>query len=87
MRSMCVSAYADDVDIFITNNCFEHIDYCIDIYSESSNAKINYSKSCGLWCGSWKSRTDKPLNLNWRNTGCTFLGVKLGNSCLFVEDN
>ena len=46
MRPMRVSAYADDVNLFISNDCFDRIFYCIDLYSKSSNSSVNYSKSC-----------------------------------------
>ena len=44
-------------------------------------------KSCGLWCGSWKHRRDKPLNIGWNNEGNTFLGVYLGNKACFEDKN
>ena len=75
-----VTAYADDVTIFITSddgfNTFNHV---YDMFSRASAACLNYQKSQGLWAGSWVTRNDKTLNFNWNNQALTFLGVHLGN--------
>ena len=42
-------------------------------------ASINKLKSNGLWCGAWKHRQDRHLEICWKNKGLKFLGVYLGN--------
>ena len=75
-----LSAYADDITIFITSNSsFEYLGNIIKLYEQASGAKINFTKSQGLWCGEWISRNDNPLNLCWRNDFLKVLGVHLGN--------
>ena len=73
------SAYADDLCIICTiNESFE-------IVESSSSAKINFSKSVGLWCGSWKDKKDSPLGVKWTNKGIKYLGVFLGNTMEFEQ--
>ena len=83
-----LSGYADDVDVMITRNSeFAHVTHCLRLYERASSAKVNLSKSQGLWCGSWMHRTDKPLGLDWNNQGLKFLGVLLGNDTHFELGN
>ena len=83
-----LSGYADDVDIFITKNLeFQELIYCVKMYEKASSAKINLIKSKGLWCGSWRHRTDSPLGFTWTNVGLKFLGVCLGNTAEFELQN
>ena len=83
-----LSGYADDIDVFITRNLeFQELLYCVKLYEKASSAKINIIKSKGLWCGSWRHRTDSPLGFTWTNTGLKFLGVFLGNTAEFELHN
>ena len=76
-----LSAYADDVTLLVTNNtAWRSIADIICKYEQASNAKINYNKSNGLWCGAWKNRTDAPLHMKWGNTPLKILGIYLGNN-------
>ena len=36
-------------------------------------------KRRGLWLGSWKQRTDKPFNLDWKSSKVKCLGIWIGN--------
>ena len=60
------SGYADDTTVIVTND--DSLSAVLDVYREyelGSGAKLNQSKSKGLWLGSWKHRTDSPLGLDW----------------------
>ena len=59
----------------------ENIFLLIHRFEKASNAKLNLKKTEGLWIGTWRDRTDKPLNLDWKNTPVKFLGVYVGNKC------
>ena len=83
-----LTAYADDVEFLVTHtDDFEKIQSWIQIYEKASNAKTNFEKSKGLWTGSWRQRTDEPLNIKWNNMGLKMLGVYLGNTSAFTNRN
>ena len=83
-----VSAYADDISIFVTSDkAFGIISDVYDVFKKSSAACLNYNKSKGLWVGCWTSRDDKPLGFQWNNEGLLFLGVYLGNSVKYTNQN
>ena len=83
-----LSAYADDVDFFITNNSdFEKLHKWLEIYEKASNAKINMVKSEGLWAGRWKNRQDRPLGMKYNNVGLKMLGTYIGNTVAYAENN
>lgn len=74
------TAFADDVNFLITQDQdFEIIKEAYRFYSEQSGAKLNESKSNGLFCGQWKQRNDKPIQCEWNSKGSKFLGIFLGN--------
>ena len=82
------SAYADDLCVLCTNNeGFDIIKEALRIYEKASSAKVNYSKSVGLWSGSWKERDDLPLGLKWTKDGFKYLGIFLGNTESFEKKN
>jgi exonuclease III len=82
------SAYADDVDVLATQDSdFTTLSYWIGLYQHASNAEVNYTKSEGLWCGSWRNRTDTPLGLKWNSEGMKILGTYTGNTKQFLEKN
>lgn len=82
------TAFADDVNFFITNNeDFQKITQAFNTYSSQSGAKLNQQKSSGLFCGSWRQRSDTPFNCTWNNEGSKFLGVHLGNSQQYEDKN
>ena len=87
-KDFSVSAYADDISIFITSDTgFSIVQEVYNLFSRSSAACLNYQKSCGLWVGSWTGRSDKPLGFQWNNQGLSFLGVHLGNSNHYINQN
>ena len=72
--------YADDTTIAITQNrCWKEVIKELEIYEKASGSKINPKKSYGLWTGSWKNRTDKPMNITWTNGNVKALGIYVGN--------
>ena len=86
--SLTVSAYADDISIFVGNDQdFDIVDNVYKLYSRASAASLNYHKSQGLWVGSWINRIDHPLGFKWNNQGLKFLGVHLGNSNNYTQQN
>ena len=87
-NSIVVSAYADDITIFLTNDSgFDIVRDVYSLYSQASAARLNYAKSQGLWVGPWISRSDQPLDFKWNNEGLVFLGIHLGNSNHFIQKN
>ena len=72
--------YADDATISIKQNrCFKEVIKDLTDYELASGAKVNYNKTKGLWLGKWKTRQDKPLNIEWTNGNVKSLGVYFGN--------
>lgn len=83
-----VSAYADDVSIFITSDSgFKAIEEIYDLYSRASAASLNLQKSQGLWVGQWTKRSDTPLGFKWNSQGLLFLGVHIGNTHTHTQQN
>lgn len=82
------TGFADDVHFFITNNQdFQTIIEAFNLYSQQSGAQLNTKKSKGLFCGSWKSRQDKPLECHWNSEGLKVLGVFIGNTPEWEYEN
>ena len=80
-RILTVSAYADDVTVFVSSNKgFQVLNDIYTIYSRASSACLNLNKCKGLWVGAWIDRQDQPLNFLWNNSDVRFLGVHLGNT-------
>ena len=72
--------YADDTTIIIRQNrCFKEVIKEIKDYEEASDAKVNYTKTKGLWTGSWKGRRVPPMNISWTSKNIFSLGVYFGN--------
>ena len=68
--------YADDATITITQNrCFKEVIKDISLYEEATGAKVNYSKTKGLWVGAWRHRQDLPMGIQWTNENIFHLGV------------
>ena len=71
--------YADDAVIIIKQNrCFKEVYKELLDYEAATGAKINLTKTKGLWVGAWKSRTDSPLGLTWTASNVENLGVFFG---------
>lgn len=74
-----ISQYADDTSLVVTTD--DSIKATFETYSvfeKGSGAKLNQSKSKGLWLGSWVGRSDPPVVLDWSPTKLKILGVYLG---------
>lgn len=68
--------YANDPTISITQNrCFKKVIKDIAVYELATEAKVNFDTTKGLWTGTWKSRGDTPLGINWKNKNVHHLGV------------
>ena len=86
--SCAVSAYTDDVSIFVTSDSgFKGVEEAYSLFSLASAARLNTQKSQSLWAGSWTGRNGKPLNLSWNSEGLPFLGVHLGNTNNYFKQN
>ncbi|UYV62231.1 hypothetical protein LAZ67_1008324 [Cordylochernes scorpioides] len=73
-----VVAYADDIVLFIRDDAqFELVPLIFEEFRMSSGVAVNFKKSCGLWCGSWKHRTDFPLGISWTSESLTVLGCTI----------
>ena len=82
-----ISQYADDTSLILSSDdsikaAFE----TYDLYEKASGSKLNRSKSKGLWLGSWRGRTDPPVDLDWSSVKLKVLGVFIGIGDL-IEDN
>ena len=83
-----VSAYADDVTVFITSDSgFIAVENAYALFSRASAACLNTKKSQGLWVGRWVGRSGSPLNFMWNSEGLPFLGVHLGNTINYMRQN
>lgn len=88
LNNVKLSAYADDITVIIRNS--EDIKIVLEnlkCYGRASSAKINWTKSEALWCGSERSNVPQlPNNVTWRKDGFKFLGVFLGSK-VYKEKN
>ncbi|UYV72158.1 hypothetical protein LAZ67_9001984 [Cordylochernes scorpioides] len=78
-----VVAYADDIVLFIRDDAqFELIPLIFEVFRMASRVAVNFSKSCGLWCGSWRHRTDSPLGISWTSESLNILSstITAGNT-------
>ena len=86
--SCSVSAYADDVSVFVTSERgFGAVGDTYDLFARASAARLNTRKTQGLWAGSWIGRSDRPLTFSWNDDGLSFLGVHLGNTKTYTDKN
>ncbi len=83
MYRISISAYADDVTVFISDqNDVNILIEAIGQYEKASSARVNWGKSEGLIIGQWKSGQGPPKlpgGLLWVRDGLKMLGVFLGN--------
>ena len=87
-KTLTVSAYADDVTLFVTSDRgFDVIKNIYTLYSRASSANLNLDKCRGLWVGSWATRPDNPLAFQWNNDEIKCLGVHLGNAEISRQKN
>ena len=82
-----ITQYADETSLIVGSD--RSIRAVFDTYSffeKGSGAKLNLSKSKGLWLGSWRGRQDAPVSLDWTSNKIKVLGVFIGSGNL-DEDN
>lgn len=82
-----ISQYADDTSLILSSD--DSIKATFETYTEfekASGAKLNQSKSKGLWLGSWRGRLNPPVALDWTSIKIKVLGVFIGFGNL-EEDN
>ena len=82
-----ISQYADDTSLIVCSDdsiCAAFETY--SLFELGSSAKLNRSKSKGLWLGSWNGRQDPPVVLDCTSVKIKVLGVYLGPGNL-EEDN
>ena len=72
--------YADDTVITMKQNrCFKEVYKDLLDYELATGAKMNASKTHGLWTGRWKGSTDTPLGYNWTSGNVENVGLFFGN--------
>ena len=75
-----ICQYADDTSIIIkSDHSLREVFSIFDRYELASGARLNVEKSHGLLIGSWKTRTDMPIPLDWSSAAITVLGSQLSN--------
>ena len=76
-----VIQYADDTTVIASSDTdFAVLEDCLSTYQKRSGAKLNISKSRGLFFGSWRERSDSPLSLTWTAGSIKILGIMVGPS-------
>ena len=71
-----------------TDTDWVSIEDALKVFSSVSGSKLNLVKSCGLWVGSWRSRQELPLGVQWSAESIRILGVNLfGDYHQTVKDN
>ena len=60
-----ISQYADDTTLICTNLASIHESLLCQSFGTASGAKLNKEKTCGMWLGGWKTRTDQPYGIKW----------------------
>ncbi len=84
-----LSAYADDVIVFVNNQ--EEVDILgitIDDFGKLSSAKVNWTKSEAIVCGTWEGKClpNLPAGLEWKKNGFKYLGVYLGHDSILQKN-
>uniref|UniRef100_A0A4W6F6F5 Reverse transcriptase domain-containing protein n=1 Tax=Lates calcarifer TaxID=8187 RepID=A0A4W6F6F5_LATCA len=80
-RSLILSAYADDINIFVSNQeDVQCLQGALSLYEKATSARVNWAKSEALLLGQWRDRAVPflPGGLKWEREGLKVLGVFLG---------
>ena len=66
-----ITQYADDTTLICTDiwSIRETLELC-DYFGTTSGAKLNKEKTCAMWLGGWKFRTDQPFGIQWVTEKC-----------------
>jgi hypothetical protein len=87
-RILVTSAYADDVTVFITKDeGFPLLLQNFMVYGAISGATLNIQKSTGLFAGRWRKRTEQSLGFQWKEPGGKYLGIYLGYTKDWQQQN
>ena len=82
-----ISQYADDTSLVVVSDASIHAIFDVyAVYEKGSGAKLNQSKSKGLWLDSWAGRLDPPVPLDWSSVKIKTLGVFIGPGVLEVDN-
>ena len=74
-----ISQYADDTNLFISDTeSVRKILILVELYELVSGAKLNQSKTFGMWLGRWRGRSDHLCNLKWSSENRKLYGVNFG---------
>ena len=74
-----ISQYPDDTSlILMSDDSIKATFETYDLYKKASGSKLNWSKSKGLWLGSWRGCSDPPVDLDWSSFKLNVLGVFVG---------
>ena len=74
-----VTQYADDTTLVLTTDSAIHAAFAVyDVFASATGARLNQSKSEGLFLGSWAGRLDPPVSLKWSSSSLHCLGVSVG---------
>lgn len=69
--------YADDTSILVqSDQALLSVFSLFSRYEHASGAKLNVSKSHGLLLGSWRGRSNMPVNLKWSSASIVILGCQ-----------
>uniref|UniRef100_A0AAQ4RMD0 Reverse transcriptase domain-containing protein n=1 Tax=Gasterosteus aculeatus aculeatus TaxID=481459 RepID=A0AAQ4RMD0_GASAC len=87
-RRMILSAYADDVVVFIKDQRdADLLNNIVKRFSKASAARVNWKKSEALAVGEWRGGLPVlPQSLVWRKDGFKYLGIYLGQESI-VQKN
>ncbi len=80
-RLIKVSAYTDDITVFIKNKRdVEALTESLNVYEKASSARVNWDKSEGFIMGNWQEEPPPvlPGGVKWGKEGLKILGVYLG---------
>ena len=74
-----LTAYADDVNLYVTQSSdINIINSILSTYQSVSNANVNGTKSCGLIKNGWDVGLNCKLGISWNTKEQRFFGVFLG---------
>ena len=80
-----ISMFADDTQLFhSTEKSIKEGFHILETYSRASGAKINISKTKGLYIGRWKNKKPVITNIDWVKTA-EGLGAKYGYNINYEE--
>ena len=61
-----MSLYADNNTTVLTDDkSMFHFFRHVSDFQKVAGSKINYNKSCGMFLGKWKNRSDHPFGISW----------------------